>query len=142
MIVAQLVQNVYSRYIPTSAPALFAGQVLTRGNLPVTSTSGAQAALGVLQADVPAFITTPQVNGLVYNNPRTAAVATNGRLAIKVATGQVLTAGSSFGLFNGEAVVVGTGGTVAATTIANDVLVVDEVVRGADGFNYILVFFN
>jgi hypothetical protein len=142
MIVAQLVNDVTSRSIPVSAPALFAGQALSRTNALVTSTAGAPTVLGILQADLPAHITGPQVNGIIFNQPRTVAVALSGRLAIRVATGAVLTEGSSFGLLNGDAVAVGTSSTVAATTISGDTLTVDAVVQGADGFKYILVFFT
>lgn len=144
MIIGQLVQATTSRYIPTTATAIFAGQALTRANTAVTSTAGAPTTLGIAQADLPAFQTGPQANGIYFNGNRTLNVATTGRLAIRVAAGQFagLAVGTGFGISAGDAVVIGVASTVAATTINGDLLIVDEKVMGADGIGYILVFFN
>lgn len=143
MIVAQLVQATTSRFIPTTAPAIFAGQAITRANIPLTSSNGGGGILGIVQADLPAFISAPQANGVTHNSPRTVSVATNGRLAIRVLAGQApgIAVGGNFGILNGDAVATATVG-VAAVTLNGDLLVVDEKVVGADGFTYILVFFN
>lgn len=143
MIVAQLVQATTSRFIPTTAPAIFAGQAITRANTLLANSNGGGSILGIVQADVPAFISTPQVNGLVYNSPRTVNVATNGRLAIRVAAGQaaLIPVGANFGILGGDACATATVG-VPAVTLNGDLLIVDEKVIGADGFTYILVFFN
>lgn len=145
MIVAQLVQARVSRAIPNTAPNLLAGQALSRANEPVTSTTGSPTVLGILEADLPAYVPSPQTNGIIYNSPRTVSVATNGRLAIRTADATAfaaLTPGASFGLVVGQAVAVGVSSAIAATTINGSLLVVDEKIMGADGAGYILVFFN
>lgn len=144
MIVAQLVQATTSRFIPTTAPAIFAGQAITRANLPLATSNGGGSILGIVQADLPAYIAAPQTNGVTCNGPRTVNVATNGRLAIRVATAvqaSLIAVGGNFGILNGDAVAAATVG-VAAVTINGDLLIVDEKVIGADGFTYILVYFN
>lgn len=145
MQVAQLVNSSTSRYIPTTAPAIFAGQAISRANVPVNSQAGGSTTLGIAQADLPAFTTGPQTDGIRYNQPRTLNIATNGRLAIRVAAIAQFTAlplGGNFGLINGDAVAVGVGGTIAAVTLNGDLLVIDEKIVGVDGFGYILVYFN
>ena len=145
MIVAQLVQARISRTIPNSAPNLFAGQALSRANSPVTSTAGSPTVLGILEADLPAKVPSPQTNGVIFNSQRTVSVATNGRLAIRTADAAAFAAlapGASFGLVAGQAVAVGVASAIAATTINGGLLVVDEKIMGADGIGYILVFFN
>ena len=144
MLVVQLVQFTTSRSIPVTAPAIFAGQAITRANLPLSNSNGGGTILGIVQADLPAFIATPQTNGIIYNNPRTVNVATNGRLAIRTVAGQgpAITAGGNFGILNGEAVAVGFGSTTPALTINGSSLVVDEKVIGPDGVTYLLVYFN
>lgn len=143
MIVAQLVQATTSRFIPTTAPAIFAGQAITRTNNLLTNSNGGGSILGIVQADLPAFISAPQANGVVYNSPRTVTVATNGRLAIRVLPGQApgISVGGNFGILNGDACATAAVG-LAAVTLNGDLLFADEKVVGADGFTYILVFFN
>jgi hypothetical protein len=142
MIIAQVVNTVTSKFIPTTSPALLQGAAVTRTGALVTSTAGAATTLGIAQCDMPAFITGPQTNGIQYNQSRMLPIATEGRLAIRVQAGQFsgITAGASFGIVNGEAVVVGVSSTVAAVTLSGANMVVDEKVIGADGVGYILVF--
>jgi hypothetical protein len=144
MIVAQLVNSTTSRSIPTTSPAIFAGQCISRANLPINNSAIAgNSILGVVQSDLPAFVAGPQLNSIQYNAPRTVNVATNGRLALRVAAGQfsAIAVGGSIGIFNGDVVTSGFVGT-PAVTINGDLLVVDEKVMGADGFGYVLVYFN
>jgi hypothetical protein len=144
MIVAQTVDQHTSKFIPTSEPALFAGMAITRSGQRVTSTAGNPTVLGILQADLPTFISSPQTVGPIFNQSRMGTLATNGRLAIRVAAGQFasLSNGGIFGLLNGEAVLIGFLGALAATTINGNSLIIDEKVMGADGVGYILVYFN
>ena len=139
MIVAQNVQGILSRTIPDSAPAMFAGQAIARTNLQASGTAGV---LGILQTDLPAKVVGPQTYNLVFNSPRTVAVATTGRLAIRVASQAAfaaLSAGGSFGVLNGDATTVALAGGTAAATLQGDLLVIDEKIPGADGFGYIMV---
>jgi hypothetical protein len=142
MIIAQVVNTLTSKFIPTTSPALLQGTAVTRTGALVTSTAGAATMLGIAQCDMPAFITGPQTNGIQYNQSRMLPIALEGRLALRVQAGQWagITAGASFGLVNGEAVVVGVSSTVAAVTLSGANMVVDEKVIGADGVGYILVF--
>jgi hypothetical protein len=142
MIVAQVVNTLTNKFIPITAPALLQGAAVTRTGALVTSTAGAATMLGIAQCDMPAYIAGPQVNGIQYNQSRMLPIAVEGRLAIRVQTGQFagITVGASFGLVNGEAVVVGVSSTVAAVTLNGASMVVDEKVIGADGVGYILVF--
>lgn len=142
MIIAQVVNTLTSKFIPTTSPALLQGTAVTRTGALVTSTAGAATMLGIAQCDMPAFITGPQTNGIQYNQSRMLPIALEGRLALRVQAGQWagITAGAFFGLVNGEAVVVGVSSTVAAVTLSGASMVVDEKVIGADGVGYILVF--
>lgn len=145
MIVAQLVQATTSRYIPTSSPAILAGQAISRANQPVAN-SNVTSVLGIAQADLPAFIAAPQVNGITFNSSRTINVATNGRLAIRcnsLAQYNSIAVGQGFQFINGDAYVLSSTGSVQpAITLNGDILIVDEKVMGADGVGYLLVFFN
>jgi hypothetical protein len=145
MIVAQLVQATTSRSIPNSAPAILAGQAIARTNLPV-SNSNTVSVLGIAQADLPAFVAAPQVNGVTFNSSRTLNVATNGRLAIRcnsLAQFNSIGVGQGFQFINGDAYVLGsTGASQPAVSLNGDSLIVDEKVVGADGVGYLLVFFN
>ncbi len=144
MIVAQTVDQHTSRFIPTTEPSLFSGMAISRTGQRVTSTAGSPTILGILQADLPAPVASPQTNGVILNQSRMGTLATNGRLAIRVQSGQfaAIPLAGSFGIQNGEAVGVGVGATIAATTINGNTLIVDEKVFGADGVGYILVYFN
>jgi hypothetical protein len=141
MIVAQVVESRTTRVIP-NAQAILAGQAVTRTGATVTSNAGAPVALGIAEHDLPAFVPGPQVNAVTYNHPRTLTVATEGRLAIRVGSGQFtsIAPGAPISLFNGEAVQVGAGGTAAATTLSGTALIVDEKLMGADGVGYVLVY--
>jgi hypothetical protein len=143
MIVAQLVQTTTSRNIPQTSPAIFAGQAITRANTLLSNSNGGGSILGIVQSDLPAFVATPQANGIIFNSPRTVNVATNGRLAIRVLAGQgpSISVGGNFGILSGDACATGTVGA-PAVTLNGDLLIVDEKVIGADGFTYLLVFFN
>jgi hypothetical protein len=141
MIVAQVVESRTTRLIP-NAQSILAGQAVTRTGALVTSNAGAAVALGIAEHDLPAFVSNPQTNGVIYNAPRTLTVATEGRLAIRVGAGQFtpIAPGAPISLFNGEAVQLGAGGTAAATTLSGTALIADEKVMGADGVGYVLVY--
>jgi hypothetical protein len=144
MIVAQLVNSTTSRPIPINAPAIFAGQCISRANLPIANSAlPGNSILGVVQSDLPVFVAGPQPNSIQYNAPRTVNVATNGRLALRVYAGQFssIAVGGNIGIYFGDVVTSGFVGA-PAVTLNGDLLVVDEKVMGADGFGYVLVYFN
>jgi hypothetical protein len=142
MIVAQVVESLTSKFIPRTAPTLLQGVAVTRTGALVTSTAGAATMLGIAQCDMPVYVASPQTNGIQYNQSRMLPIAIEGRLAIRVQSGQFagITVGAGFGLVNGEAVVIGVSSTVAATSLSGANMVVDEKILGAAGTGYILVY--
>lgn len=130
------------------ATVVLEGQVLTRtgalySSLTAPGTAGAAAPQGVSLQDLPAKVVfNPSLaNGAPVNPQRVLACANKGYLAIRVqdATEYAsLTVGAFFGLSLGNAVNVGTGGTLAAsmTTSGNTPVVAGKQI-GSDGNFYI-----
>jgi hypothetical protein len=99
---------------------------------------------GVAMVDVPAkAVYTPGSASLPRNSPRATPFATEGLVAIRVADAAAfaaLTVNGRFGILNGNAVAVGTGGTLAAVFgNAYNIMTVKTKARGPGGEFFITV---
>jgi hypothetical protein len=138
MIVAQDIQHVTTKVIPTTTPAILAGMAINRDGTIHTSTATGTGYLGLALADLSAATTGLSTSCACPPDNRVLALATGGRLAVLAdnAAFAALTVGGTFAITAGKAVAGAT-----AKTINGNSLVIDEKVTSSEG-KYILVYMN